>query len=99
MNHRKIYFLKILQFIIFIQYENREKIFNRSFLIIKLHKKKKRRKSRKTNSSSFPFIIPMKLRIIMEITSSIGYVKLVYHCLMNSWWDVTSNFSSNLFRV
>lgn len=52
MNHRKIYFLKILQFIIFIQYENREKIFNRSFLIIKLHKKKEEKVEKRTRQVS-----------------------------------------------
>lgn len=58
MNHRKIYFLKILQFIIFIQYENREKIFNRSFLIIKLHKKKEEKvekRTRQVSLLSFPW--------------------------------------------
>lgn len=52
MNHRKIYFLKILQFIIFIQYENREKILNRSFLIIKLHKKKEEKVEKRTRQVS-----------------------------------------------
>lgn len=52
MNHRKIYFLKILQFTIFIQYENREKILNRSFLIIKLHKKKEEKVEKRTRQVS-----------------------------------------------
>lgn len=58
MNHRKIYFLKILQFIIFIQYKNRKKILNRSFLIIKLHKKKKEKvekRTRQVSLLSFPW--------------------------------------------
>lgn len=58
MNHRKIYFLKILQFTIFIQYENREKILNRSFLIIKLHKKKEEKvekRTRQVSLLSFPW--------------------------------------------